>query len=140
MTVLLDTSVYSQPIRNTPLASVIVRWRRRLEAEYAVSAIVELEVLQGLCRNPSPRRTEKYQGLLKGRFPVLPFDAACAEIYARLQTEAAKIGQPRPAFDLMIASTALRNGLILATCNAKDFQGIDGLTVEDWLTHPDSVQ
>ena len=36
--------------------------------------------------------------------------------------------KPR-AYDVMIAATALANGLPLYTCNPKDFAGIDGLTV-----------
>ena len=36
--------------------------------------------------------------------------------------------KPR-AYDDLIAATALANGLPLYTCNPKDFEGIDGLTV-----------
>jgi predicted nucleic acid-binding protein len=34
--------------------------------------------------------------------------------------------------DLLIAATAKANNLILATLNTKDFDVIQGLTVEDW--------
>lgn len=40
--------------------------------------------------------------------------------------------------DLLIAVTAKRHGLILATLNYNDFQGIPGLLVEDWTTESPS--
>lgn len=77
------------------------------------------------------------RSVLKGRVPVLPVDARVAELYARVQAACSRIGRPRPAFDLLIAATALVHGLILATCNARHFAGIEDLSVEDWSRdHP----
>ena len=42
------------------------------------------------------------------------------------------------AFDALIAATAIANGLAVYTCNPKDFQGIDGLTVVA-VPHPDGT-
>ena len=39
--------------------------------------------------------------------------------------------------DVLIASTAIANGLALYTVNARDFVGIDGLDVHP-LEHPDT--
>lgn len=132
MKILLDTSVYSQPIKRKPLASVIHHWKSHPEREYAISALCELEVLQGVKRAESQRLTEAYRTILRGRFPVLPFDAACAEMFAEIQTSCVRDGRTRPAIDLMIAVTAIVHGLELATCNAADFQGLPGLKVADW--------
>ena len=35
-------------------------------------------------------------------------------------------------FDLLIAATALVNGLNMVTHNVADFQNIPGLLIEDW--------
>lgn len=55
MRMLLDTSVYSQPIKRHPLPSVVVHWKAAPESEYAVSAIAELEVLYGIALSGSDR-------------------------------------------------------------------------------------
>jgi predicted nucleic acid-binding protein len=136
MKILLDTSVYSQPIKKRPLPAVIAHWKEHPERDYAVSAICELEVLYGVYAAGSTSLSFAYEKILKGRFPVLPFDAVCATRYAQLQAEFVKNGNTRPTFDLMIAATALVHGLTLATCNATDFQGIEGLRVADWSTAP----
>lgn len=64
-------------------------------------------------------------------FDPLPFDVAAARAFGRVALALRKSGRsvkPR-AYDVMIAATALANGLPLYTCNPKDFKGIDGLTV-----------
>jgi predicted nucleic acid-binding protein len=131
MKILLDTSVYSQPIKKRPLATVVAHWKSHPESEYAISAICELELLYGIRLAESERLTKAYEGILKGRFPILAFNEACAGLYADLQSAFVSKGQTRPAFDLMIAATALAHGLELATCNAADFLDIPGLIVRD---------
>jgi len=64
-------------------------------------------------------------------FDPLPFDAPAARAFGRAALALRRSGRavkPR-AYDVMIAATALANGLPLFTCNPKDFTGIDGLTV-----------
>ena len=132
MRILLDTSVYSQPIKRVPLPSVIERWKANPESDYAVSAICELEVLYGIRLSGSENLKIAFRRILHGRFPILPFDARCAAAYAELQADFVAEGATRPAFDLMIAATALVHKLELATLNARDFRGIPGLRVLDW--------
>jgi tRNA(fMet)-specific endonuclease VapC len=38
-----------------------------------------------------------------------------------------------PDADILIAATALANGLVLATNNVQDFTRITGLRVDNWL-------
>jgi predicted nucleic acid-binding protein len=130
--ILLDTSVYSQPLKKKPLPSVITRWKARPESDYAVSAICELEVLYGIELSTSAILRPAYERLLRDRFPVLSVDAKVAGIYARLQARLVQAGQTKPQFDLLIAATAIAHNLTLATCNVRDFADIENLRVEDW--------
>lgn len=64
-------------------------------------------------------------------FEPLPFDVPAARAFGRAALALRRSGRavkPR-AYDVMIAATALANGLPLYTCDPKDFAGIDGLTV-----------
>jgi predicted nucleic acid-binding protein len=64
-------------------------------------------------------------------FDPLPFDVPAARAFGRVALALRRSGRavkPR-AYDVMIAATALANGLPLYTCNPRDFRGIDGLTV-----------
>jgi predicted nucleic acid-binding protein len=135
LTHLLDTSVYTQPIKPKPLASVRERWSALGDDALAVSAICEAEVLYGLELKKSPRLEALYNGLLKERLRVLPVDSGVAKHFASLKAWARVNGRSPSDFDLLIGATARGHGLKLATLNIRDFQGFPGLTVEDWSEH-----
>lgn len=132
LTHLLDTSVFSQPIRDLPLGQVMERWSALNEESICISAVVHAELMQGLLARDSKKFWARYQSLLANQYPVLPFDRAVAETYSRLVFELQKVGQPKPMSDLMIAATARHHNLTIATLNIKDFSGIPGVKVEDW--------
>lgn len=129
---LLDTSVYSQPLRKEPLSHVVSKWADLGEERLAVSVICEAEVLQGLIELGSDRLWKLYEEVLAGRLPVLPVDEAVARNYAEFSAECRKAGRSKPPLDLIIAATAKTQRLTLATCNLKHFTGLAGLAVEDW--------
>jgi predicted nucleic acid-binding protein len=129
---LLDTSVYSQPLKVTPLESVIERWQSIGDQALRTSIFCETEILFGLELRNSKRLWAAYEAILKDRLPISGFDLESAAIFAQSQAEAQRKSGPRPTFDLLIASTAIAHGYILATCNFRDFENIPGLRVENW--------
>lgn len=132
MRYLLDTSVYSQPLKRDPVPAVVDRWRAAGDLSCCVSVFSEMEVLQSLRLAGSERLTALYHEVLSGRLPVLDFTPLEAARYADLQAHSAENGLARAVLDLCVAATALQHGCILATLNGKDFDGIPGLRVEDW--------
>jgi tRNA(fMet)-specific endonuclease VapC len=62
--------------------------------------------------------------------PVLDFDQAAAEQFARLRRAKLRIG----SMDLKIASIALAQKATLLSCNLTDFRQVPELQVEDWST------
>jgi predicted nucleic acid-binding protein len=64
-------------------------------------------------------------------FDPVPFDADAARAFGRVAASLRRSGRNASAraYDAMIASIAVANGLPLYTCNPDDFVGIDGLTV-----------
>lgn len=132
LTHLLDTSVYSQPIRDVPHERVIDRWSELADHALCISSLVHAEVLQGLMLRQSQKYWRRYQELLENRYPVVAFDKKVAEECSRLVFEMKQLGKPKPMADLMIAATARHHGLIVATLNVRHFKGIPGLMLEDW--------
>lgn len=63
------------------------------------------------------------------RWTVLPFDAAAAAEFERLRDAGVGIA----TMDLKIASIALARGALLLSANLRDFKGVPGLRVENWL-------
>ena len=60
---------------------------------------------------------------------IVRFDEHAAERFRGLRLQRIRIG----ALDLKIASIALERGAMLLSANAKDFNQVPGLRVEDWL-------
>jgi predicted nucleic acid-binding protein len=129
---LLDTSVFSQPIKDKPLPEVMYRWSRLGDNAFCTSAICLAETLQGLRQRESTKYWRRYRELLESQYPILSFDASVADTFGILAADMRRHGKSKPVIDLMIAATACRHGLILATLNAHDFVGIPGMEIEDW--------
>lgn len=132
ITHLLDTSIYSQPLRRQPHAAAVARWSRLGDARCATSRVCLAEVEAGLRAEQRTARLAKFQRLLLPRLPVLPADDGVWQTYADLKAHQLRRGLPVPDFDLLIAATAQRHHLILATLNVRNFSLIESLRVEDW--------
>lgn len=65
-------------------------------------------------------------------FVSLPFDDQSAVIYGQIRAQLAAPGTPIGPNDLLIASIALANNLILVTHNTREFSRVEGLRLEDW--------
>ena len=96
---LLDTSVYSQPLRRAPLQSVERRWRDLGDDRLCTSVICEAELLAGLEARSSKRLWRAYRNILETRIPVIDVDRDVAHAYARLYAIGVKRGRPRPGRD-----------------------------------------
>lgn len=121
--VLLDTSVVIAPPRSG-LSSVA-----DLVAVSAIS-VAELEYGVGAAADPVERqRRRRRLQLVVDTLEVVPFDSAAAESYGVLANIVRLAGRnPRPRrLDLLIAATAERHGLSVATRNARDFSHLESV-------------
>ena len=132
---LLDTNVFSEPLKAAPRAKLV----RRLEArqgEIATAAPVWHELLFGCNRLPASKRRariERYLSEVVWPFvPVLPYDASAARWHATERARLAALGKTPTFVDGQIAAIAYVNDLTLVTENRADFADFDGLQVEDW--------
>jgi tRNA(fMet)-specific endonuclease VapC len=104
------------------------------DSEIAVCSIVKAELYFGTAKSRMPETTMLKQRAFVERFVSLPFDDACAIQYARIRADLELAGTPIGSNDLLIASIALANGLILITHNLREFGRVSGLQFEDWET------
>ena len=90
--------------------------------EIAVSSISYGEVNMGLIPGSEPWKAgQRFFQLV----PVLPFDRAAADAYARLPFRRAR-------FDRLIAAHALALGARLVTNDRRGFADVPNLNVEEW--------
>ena len=111
--------------------------------QIAICSIVRAELCFGAAKSQSPEDTLRRQEEFLGRFGCLPFADAAARAYGPVRAELERNGATIGAHDLLIASIALANGLVLVTHNTREFGRVAGLVVEDWelerQSHPRRV-
>jgi predicted nucleic acid-binding protein len=129
---LLDTSVFSQPLRRKPQIHSLERWRDAGDSSCRISVVTVAEVEFGLALEENPARREKYKAILEGRVAVLEADRAVWHEFSRLKARQHRAGQIVADMDLLIAATAVVHRCTVATLNARDFSRIEGIAWEDW--------
>ena len=122
---------------------ILRRWvdPAELPAEMAISAVTLAELSAGPHevrgndeQNLYDEREERARRMnvlqrVEAEFDPIPFDAEAARVYGQVSAATIAIGRkPRPRVaDLMIASTAVAEGLPLFTTNPDDFRGLEHL-------------
>ncbi|MGH7199277.1 MAG: type II toxin-antitoxin system VapC family toxin [Planctomycetaceae bacterium] len=129
---LLDTDIVSALMRRDATATARARIYFADHHQYTFSAITRFEVLRGLLVRRTTVRAAEFQRLCL-MSQILPLTDAvidrAAVVYADLHRRGALIGD----CDILIAATALEQGLALATNNEAHFGRIPGLTIDNWL-------
>jgi tRNA(fMet)-specific endonuclease VapC len=110
--------------------------KRRIDAvgaaDILVCSIVKSELAFGAARSTDLARSSAVHSRFLSRFISLAFDDACATIAGEVRAHLARLGQPIGPYDVLIAATALANGVTLVTHNTVEFSRVPGLMIDDW--------
>jgi predicted nucleic acid-binding protein len=120
---LLDTTVLIDVLRNRNQRRKLLAGLVAAGQVLATSTVNVAEVYSGL-RPGEERATRAFLGGLD----LLPVSASVAERAGNLKADFRLQGQTRSITDMIVAATALENGLRVATDNVKDFQ-VPGLAL-----------
>ena len=129
---LLDTNIVSDLVRH-PAGKVADRIKRVGEDSVCTSIIVAAELRYGAARRGSRRLATQVEAVLSA-IAVLPFEAPADAVYADLRVALETAGSPIGGNDLLIAAQAKSLGCTVVTNNGREFERVDGLAIEDWLT------
>jgi toxin FitB len=129
--ILVDTNIISEIWRPNPNQYVLSWLESQLREAVFVSAITLAEIHYGIARTPEgynkARMADSALKLEKETFNgrVLGFDSRCALQFGLVRASREKMGRPINFPDSAIAATAITYGLVLATRNVKDFEGLE---------------
>ncbi len=127
---LLDTDICIYIINQRP-AAVIERFRQQATGSLGLSSLSAAELAFGVEKSGSQKNLQALQMFL-APLEILPFDEAAIWHYATVRADLEKRGTPIGAMDTMIAAHALALNLTLVTNNAREFERVKGLRVENW--------
>jgi tRNA(fMet)-specific endonuclease VapC len=133
VTWLLDTNTCIGWLRLSH-PKVVQRIKQESPSSLTICSVVLAELIYGVERSSSSYQENNRTKveLLRQQFVSLPFDDAAAEICGTVRAHLATAGTPIGPNDLMIASIALANKLVLVTHNTTEFARVPGLLIEDW--------
>jgi toxin FitB len=132
---LVDTNVVSELKRGRNAAPAVTAWFASVPAEQIFTSVVVLgEVRHGI--ELLARRDKPQADLLKRWYAsmrqqlgtrVLPVDEPVMMVWSRIS-----VPDPLPAYDGLIAATALVHDMTVATRNATDFRRVGARAVDPW--------
>ncbi len=132
MTYMLDTNICIYVMRKKP-EKVLQRFRDELNDGICISSITLAELEYGMKHSSNPLKNE--QALLRFLVPlsVLPFGTAAASEYGEIRAYLQSLGAPIGPLDMLIASHARAEGMILVTNNVREFERVPNLELENWV-------
>ena len=132
---MLDTNILIYWIKHKP-ASVVERVNALDDdATLCMSFFTYAELLKGAERSTHRVRVLRQLDTLVAQIPVL-YDTgrSLCEHYAKQSSSLRARGTPIGANDLWIACHALSQQATLVSHNVREFERIDGLSLEDWAS------
>lgn len=132
MKFLLDTNTCVHYLRHGAGSPVANRLASVGPSDAVLCSVVVGELLFGALRSQNVAKNLAQVRSFAGGLRSLAFDMREAEEYAKIRADLAAKGTPIGPNDLMIAATALANGLTLVTHNTVEFSRVTGLMLDDW--------
>lgn len=131
---LLDTNILSELVKKDPNRNLINRLEGIPSASLYTASICVMELRYGVLRRGNPSDLwSRIEKLILSKLRILNFSYKDALKAAELLSELHSIGQPIGIEDVMIASIALTNALVVVSANTKHFSRITDLKSENWL-------
>ena len=130
MRILLDTDFCSLVLRGDVVAEG--RLQQYRVSDVAIASVTWAEAMYGCARSERGALLWRMWSELVVDWPILPFDARCADVYALIRSDLERKGCVIGDRDMMIAATAMEHDLAFVTNNLDEFRRIPGLRIEVW--------
>ena len=98
-----------------------------------ISAITLAELAHGVEKSAASDKNRAALLRFLSILTVLPFDDLAAAEYGAVCADLQRKGTPIGTMDMLIAAHAKTEGLILVTNNTREFERVQGLTLENWV-------
>lgn len=129
---MLDTDTCIYVIKNRP-TGMHERFNRH-SGELCLSTVTLGELVFGAENSTRPDDNLAVVESFIARLRVLDFDQVAARHFGEIRAVLKRRGRPIGSFDQMIAAHARSAGLTLVSNNTREFERVDGLLLENWVT------
>lgn len=133
MRYMLDTNICIFLIRKKS-DRVLQKLMEHDPEEICISSITYAELVHGVEKSKAIEKNRALLTQLLSNIEVLDFGTKAADEYGNIRADLEIKGYPIDPLDTMIAAHAKSLGYILVTNNTREFNRVEGITVEDWAT------
>ena len=131
MTYLLDTNVCIRYL-NGRSPAIKLRMQQLPRSAMCLCSVVRAELKYGAEKSQARDHTLAELDRFLGTFESLPFGDSAADYYGKIRASLDRNGTPIGPNDLLIASIAVANGVVLVTNNHGEFARVAELRWENW--------
>jgi len=133
MKYMLDTNMCIYLMKNVP--EVLAAFSANNDSGISISAVTLAELEFGVCNSSAYEKNRIKLINFLTIVAILPFDDSAAAVYGGICAVLKRKGTPIGQMDMLIAAHAKSEGLILVTNNIREFERVDGLKLENWVSH-----
>lgn len=132
MKYLLDTNICIYIIKRKP-AHLLNKFISFQVGEIGVPTITVAELTFGVQKSIYPKRNLQALEQFLQPLVIVDFDYKAALAYGILRQQLQARGHPIGPLDMLIAAQALSQNVPIVTNNVREFERIEGLSVENWV-------
>lgn len=129
---MLDTNIVIYVIKRKPLE--LLETFNLHAGRMSISSITLAELFHGVEKSTRPAHNQRQVEDFVSRLEILDYGIKAAAHYGGIRANLEKQGTPIGVNDLHIAGHARSEGLILVTNNAREFERVEALRVENWVS------
>ncbi|MBO4318964.1 MAG: type II toxin-antitoxin system VapC family toxin [Treponema sp.] len=130
MAYLIDTDTIIFALRGDE--KVLQKFKENKNIPISISMITYAELVFGAKRSQNEQKNMIKVNHIRDIYPIEELNEGVMEVFADIKAKMFEKGIRIEDLDLLIASTAIYNELILVTNNTKHFENIPNLKLENW--------
>lgn len=132
LTFMLDTNIAIHVIKQRPIAAL--NKFNQYAARICVSSITVAELYFGAENSQNLAKNLVQVDDFLSRLVILDYDSQAASHYGNIYADLTKKGNVISENDMHIAGHARSRGLILVTNNLREFERVEGLRLDNWVS------
>lgn len=130
---MLDTNICIYLIKNKPL-EVKAKFNEYEVGEICISSITVSELYYGAEKSQFQDKNKKALSLFLAPLIIVDYDEKASLEYGKIRSTLESNGRVIGSLDMLIAAHAKSLNVKLITNNIKEFQRVNGLNLENWIS------
>ena len=131
---MIDTNICIYIIKNKP-QSVKEKFESFEIGELCISSITVSELMYGAYKSQHTAKNLQALEHFLMPFDIVEYDYSAAIAYGKIRADLEKRGQVIGNMDMQIAGHALSLNMTVVTNNTKEFERVDGLSLDNWVSN-----